>query len=60
MLDCVDYNVMSRMSMGCMSLDYLRIRLDVDVDVGVLPAVGSFVAVIFVDSVWSKMSYVAN
>ena len=55
MLDCVDYNVVS---MGCLSLSYLRIRLDVDV--GVLPAVGSFVAVIFVDSVWSRMSYVAN
>jgi len=54
-LDCVDYNVVS---MGCLSLSYLRIRLDVDV--GVLPAVGSFVAVIFVDSVCSRMSNVAN
>jgi hypothetical protein len=55
-LDCVDYNVVS---MGCLSPSYLRIRLDVDV-LGVFPAVGSFVAVIFVDSVCSRMSYVAN
>ncbi len=54
-LDCVDYNVML---MRCLSLSYLRIRLDVYV--GVLPAVGIFVAVIFVDSVWSRMSYVVN
>jgi hypothetical protein len=56
--DCVgrvDYNVVS---MGCLSLGYLRIRLDVDV--GILPAVGSFVAVRFVDSVCSRMSNVAN
>ena len=64
MLGCVDYNVMS---MGCLSLSYLRIFLDVDVDVDadvdadvdidvvVHPAVVGFVAVIFVDSVWSRM-----
>ena len=58
MFDCVGYVDYNVVLMGYLSLSYLRIRLGVDV--GVLPAVGSFVAVRFVDSVCSRMSNVAN